>query len=212
VNPFLISNPFLKGDDSLLDSANDDDVCGWCVFDSVSTNSQEKTDDGFHGTFYTKHNSSLGVRLFFNICASYLKSKRKSDGNEGKDGGEADELKYEEPFGEYNCDMGCSEFIRSDYTSPNIILRHNSNDCGFAAVANEMTCVLQMRNVPFTGHDIDHYDPSEHQPTMTVVNVYQNWHKSMKAGGVKKFPCYVMKKSIYSLKPFWDQPMLDAES
>jgi hypothetical protein len=69
VNPFLISRPYLKGHDELADSAHDD-LCGWCIFDSISTNPKEKTDQGFGGTFFTKLDASLGVRLFLNICAS----------------------------------------------------------------------------------------------------------------------------------------------
>jgi hypothetical protein len=78
VNPFLISCPYLKGHDELADSAHDD-LCGWCIFDSISTNPKEKTDQGFGGTLFTKLDASLGVRLFLNICASYLKLKRNAD-------------------------------------------------------------------------------------------------------------------------------------
>jgi hypothetical protein len=189
VNPFLISDPFLKGDVEFASSLDDDSkddadvhLCGWCVFDSMSGNSQEKTDQWFHGTFYTQLDPSLGVRLFLNICTSYLKSRKSDENNEG----EADEFKYEEPFGDYSASdvvhPEVTEIFCLDYTSPNIILQQNSNDCGFASVANAIAFVLQMKTVPFTFSNLELYDPSEHQPTMSPVNVVANQQRSIMRG------------------------------
>jgi hypothetical protein len=178
VNPFLISGPFLKGDDETADNVSDedsldDDLCGWCVFDSLRSNSEEKSDQGFHGTFHTKLDPSLGVRLFLNLCASYLKSRKCEENNEG----EADEyeIDYEEPFGDFSSSkQRGDEFFRFDYTTPNIILQQNSDDCGFASVANAMAFVLHMRSVRFSDQNLDLYDPSEHEPTMSPVNIVTN--------------------------------------
>ena len=189
-------------------------MCGWCVFDSLSSNSEEKSDQGFHGTFYTKFDPSLGVRLFLNICASYLKLRKSEDNNEG----EADEyeFEYEEPFGDYSSSMQVTdEFLRFDYTTPNIILQQNSYDCGFASVANAMAFVLHMRSVRFIISNLELYDPSEHEPTMSPVNIVTNRRRSiMEEGGmqVKTSPPYVMKDGIHSLKPFWDKLMVDASA
>jgi hypothetical protein len=216
VNPFLTSGPFLKGDDESADNDSDEDsdrdLCGWCVFDSLSSHSEEKSVEGFHGTFHTKLHPSLGVRLFLNICASYLKFRKSQEKNEV----EADdcELEYEEPFGNYSSDeqFPAEYFFRLDYTSPNIILQQNSHDCGFACVANAMAFVLHMRSVRFSCSNLEEYDPSEHQPT---INPHGSKRKSIMAGymgGTRPHPRYVMKHGIYSLKPFWDKLMLDASA
>jgi hypothetical protein len=167
VNPFLTSGPFLKGDDESADydlpDDSDQDLCGWCLFDSLSSNdSDDKSSDGFHGTFYTTFPTSLGVRLFLNICASYLKLRKSEENYEG----EADEyeFEYEEPFGDYSSDTLNPNFIHLDYTSPNIILQQNSHDCGFASVANAIAFVLHTRSVRFSFSNLEMYDPDEHQP------------------------------------------------
>ena len=181
MNPFLISHPYLRGHDELPDSTNDD-LCGWCIFDSICTNRKEKTNQGFGGTLFTKLEASLGVRLFLNICASYLKLKRNADMNQV----EAPEFDYEEPFGNYRSNEVVPHFIRLDYKTPNIIHQQNSYDCGFAAVANAMAFVLSMRDVPFTYSDI--------------------------RVGVGQCTPYVMKHRNHRLNPFWHELMSDAKS
>jgi hypothetical protein len=106
-----------------------------------------------------KHAScGTGVRLFLNICASYLKVK-KSIGREEKindyqEINEADEewevkFVYEEPFGSFTTNLGTEEFPCFNFPFPSIIRQTNSFDCGLAVVANSMAFVKHLESVSF---------------------------------------------------------------
>ena len=103
-----------------------DDFVGWCVLNSTARQS-EKKQHGFLGTIHTKNAAWFGVQLFLNICASYLKAKRKKGPME---------LDYEEPFGKWQETKGTDEFPRFDFQCPSILSQPNAHDCGLAVVAN----------------------------------------------------------------------------
>jgi hypothetical protein len=101
VNPFLISDQYLAGGKqnkkqlSMAEQKKDtsEDFVGYCVLNSTQRPGETNA-RGFQGTYHTKYDdAAYGVRLFLNICASYLKAKRKFQGTI--------ELEYEEPFGEW---------------------------------------------------------------------------------------------------------------
>jgi hypothetical protein len=83
VNPFLVFDRYVAEDnDDVSDKAvfsDDEDFCGWCVLDSLGETAKLGKDNGFHGTCATINQASFGVRLFLNICASYLKAKRRNE-------------------------------------------------------------------------------------------------------------------------------------
>jgi hypothetical protein len=60
-------------------SSDDEDFCEWCVLDSLGSDQASK-ENGFKGTCSTKNMASHGVWLFLNICASYLKTKKRNEG------------------------------------------------------------------------------------------------------------------------------------
>jgi hypothetical protein len=57
----------------------DQTVPAWCLFNS-NVSGEDKDTSGFQATVHTKNKASLGVRLFLNICASYLKYKKENEG------------------------------------------------------------------------------------------------------------------------------------
>jgi hypothetical protein len=152
VNAFVVHERHLRSDDELyiheldLSESNNDDMAGWCVFNS-SMNTKGKRDEklGLQSTMWTKENASYAVRLFLNICSSYLKAKVDNDGN----GEEDKKFAYKEPFGHYNETRGIPEFSHLDYDSPSILFQTNGNDCGFAAIANAMAFILQNKDATF---------------------------------------------------------------
>jgi hypothetical protein len=82
------------------------------------------------------------VRLFLNICASFIKFKKDNEG----DVQALDDLhvfQYEEPFGDY-------QFPRIDLPSPSIIEQNNGFNCGLAAIANSMAFVKHYKDFLFT--------------------------------------------------------------
>jgi hypothetical protein len=151
VNPFLVLDQYLaegnenksgkgkKNGKSEKEEVSGDDFVGWCLLNSTQRPSETKQ-HGFQGTFHTKNNAAYGVRLFLNICASYLKAKRKKG---------PIELDYEEPFGEWQETKGTEEFPRFDFQCPSIVSQPNSHDCGLAVVANSMAIVKHLKEKQF---------------------------------------------------------------
>jgi hypothetical protein len=116
-----------------------DDFVGWCVLNSTARQS-EKKQHGFQGTIHTRNVACYGVRLFLNICASYLKARFKN--------GPA-ELAYDEPFGNWEENKGSEEFPRFDFQCPSILSQPNAHDCGLAVVANSMALVKHLKGKQF---------------------------------------------------------------
>ena len=116
-----------------------DDFVGWCVLNSTARQS-EKKQHGFQGTIHTRNIAWYGVRLFLNICASYLKARFKN--------GPA-ELAYDEPFGNWEENKGTEEFPRFDFQCPSILSQPNAHDCGLAVVANSMALVKHLKGKQF---------------------------------------------------------------
>jgi len=147
VNPFLVFDQYLaegKDDHGRHGVLGDEDFVGWCVFNS-NGRSNEREQDGFQGTMYTNNKASYGVWLFLNICASYLKAKKKNEG----DGRQADSFQLEEPFGPFTESNGTEGFPWFDYDCPSILQQSNSFDCGLAAVANSMAFVKHLKDLKF---------------------------------------------------------------
>jgi hypothetical protein len=116
INPFLVFDQYLaegKDDHGRHGAWGDEDFVGWCVFNS-NTRQEEREQDGFQGTMYTKNKASYGVQLFLNICALYLKAKKKNEG----DGRQQDSFHYEEPFGPFTESNGTEGFPQFDYDCP----------------------------------------------------------------------------------------------
>jgi hypothetical protein len=113
ISPFLVFDQYLaegKYGHGRHGASGDDDFVGWCVFNS-KRRSKEREQDGFQGTIYTKSDASYGVQLFLNICASYLKAKKKNEG----DGRQGDSFQYEDPFGPFTESNGTEGFPQFDY-------------------------------------------------------------------------------------------------
>jgi hypothetical protein len=84
-------------------------------------------DSGFQGTAFTKNKATLGVRLFLNICASFIKFKKDNKGDaQGLD--DLHVFQYEQPFSDYQDKMGTTNFPRIDLHSPSIIAQNNGFD------------------------------------------------------------------------------------
>jgi hypothetical protein len=93
--------------------------------------------NGFQGTCFTRNNASYGVRVFLNVCASYLKAKKKKE----KDGRPPNKFDYKEPFGRCTESLGTEGFAWFDFGTPSIIAKSTSYDCGLALVANSIAFV-----------------------------------------------------------------------
>jgi hypothetical protein len=90
-------------------------VGGASLTDSFGNTAQSSKEIGFMGTCYTTNKASYGVRLFLNICASYLKAKKRNDGyrrqqfrdlaeSDSRVNGEIEDKNtflYAEPFGSF---------------------------------------------------------------------------------------------------------------
>jgi hypothetical protein len=63
-------------------------------------------------------------------------------------------FQYEQPFGDYQDEMGTTNFPWIDFHSPSIIAQNNGFDCGLAAVANSMAFVEHDKDVVFTTKSI----------------------------------------------------------
>jgi hypothetical protein len=80
INPFLVFDHYLAEGKDYSDkhgALGDEDFAGWCVLNPNSI-AAERKGNGFQGqTVFTKNKASYGVRLFLNLCASYLKAKMR---------------------------------------------------------------------------------------------------------------------------------------
>jgi hypothetical protein len=77
INPFIVI-AVNKKTGAVYDSdlCNDDELmAGWCVMNS-NPSAGNVQDSGFQGTAFTKNKASFGVRIFLNICASYIKFRK----------------------------------------------------------------------------------------------------------------------------------------
>ena len=83
VNPFLVFDQYLsEGKDNCAERKNKakDEFCGWCILNSTARH-DEREQNGLQGTRHTRNNPAYGVRLFLNVCASYLKHKKENKGD-----------------------------------------------------------------------------------------------------------------------------------
>jgi hypothetical protein len=184
VNPFLVFDQYLaEGKDNVTEQKNkaQDEFCGWCVLNSTAR-VNEKEKNGFQGTLHTKNNASYGVRLFLNICASYLKHKKQSRGDESQQ----HNYDYEEPFGGFTQDVGTEEFPRFDYDGPAILWQSTQYDCGLAVVANSMAFVNHLKGKQFL-----------------KLNMKKQKRKEV---------FFVLKEETYSLQPFWKRVIREASN
>jgi hypothetical protein len=165
----VVANPFLVVAEGGTDGDDNDrdDFFGWCVLDSNSSHAASEL-DGFQGTVGSKNKASYGVRLFLNICASYLKAKKNNDGD-GRKLVSADENNptneaiqegksffYEEPFGSYKESLGTVQFPRFDFVCPSVIQQATSFNCGLAVVANSiMAFMIHLRETKFMRCDFE---------------------------------------------------------
>jgi hypothetical protein len=147
----------------------------------LSTRDNNDSGLGLQGTCFTKDNPSYGVRLFLNICSSYLKAKNENDGN----GPKADKFSYQEPFGPFQDSKGTDEFPHFDYKSPSILFQSNNNDCGLAAIANSMAFIIHNKDKWFI-------------------------KSNMSTGGKSEDVRYLLNDTQYGLKPFWKKLTKDA--
>jgi hypothetical protein len=151
VNPFLVFDEYMGGEHGKEPVSNKDgdmaveDFTGWCVLNSNANDGATKMKNGFSGSEAASSKPISRVRLFLNICASYLKAKRNNQGN----GRQAQGYIYEEPFGPFTDSKGTEEFPRFDFPGPSIVQQSTSNDCGLAVVANSMAVVNHLEHVPF---------------------------------------------------------------
>jgi hypothetical protein len=186
INPFLVVDVNKRTGAAYNSDLCDDDeiMAGWCVMNSnPSVGSVE--DSGFQGTAFTKNKATFGVRLFLNICASFIKFKKDNEG----DVQALDDLhvfQYEEPFGDYQDEMGTNNFPRIDLPSPTIIEQNNGFDCGLAAVANSMAFVKHHKDFLFTKG---------------------NLKRCVTTGSEVR---YEVAEDIFGMKSFFDRIMLDA--
>jgi hypothetical protein len=174
-----------KDDGGRTGVLGDDDFVGWCVFNS-NPRQQDESGNGLQGTMFTKNKASYGVRLFLNICASYLKAKKQHKG----DGRQKDNFHYDSPFGSFMEEKGTEGFPRFDYKCPSILGQSNAFNCGLAAVANSMAFVNHSKNVPFMKTNMERHEEKLHEGFYEVH--------------------FILKQEVYSLKYFWDKMMIDA--
>jgi hypothetical protein len=73
---------WLKGNSAEQKGLADEEFTGWCVLNSTERQN-EREQHGFQGTSFTsaRNKASYAVRLFLNICASYLKAKKNNEGD-----------------------------------------------------------------------------------------------------------------------------------
>jgi hypothetical protein len=183
VNPFLVFDRYLnKGKEGGgIGVLGDEDFAGWCVLNSTERPA-EKQQHGFQGTLHTRNNAAYGVRLFLNICASYLKAKNQNEG----EGRQQNKFHYEEPFGAFTEVLGTQEFPRFDYDCPAILQQDTGYDCGLAVVANSMAFVKHSKKLQFKKANM----------------------KRQKSNEVR----FLLDENTYSLKKFWDRLMKDASN
>jgi hypothetical protein len=97
-------------------------------------------------------------------------------------------FQYEEPFGDYQDEIGTTNFPRIDLHSPSIIAQNNAFDCGLAAVANSMAFVKHYKDVLFTRANLT-------RCVITGRDVH-----------------YEITEDIFGLKSYFDRIMLDAQN
>jgi hypothetical protein len=182
INPFLVYDHYLTKGLQALDE--EDDMVGWCLFNSNPHPMDRQDRDGYKGTFHSKNNAKFGMRLFLNICASFLKAKKDNDG----DASDLSTFQYDEPFGHFKDVKGTEDFPRFDYSEqcPSIIAQSNGYDCGLAVVANSMGFIKHLKDTKFRKSDM------------------------MKHVSENKGCCYLFDIKMHSLKPFWCRVMDDA--
>jgi hypothetical protein len=190
VNPFLVFDRYVAGEENedvsnkAAASSDDEDFCGWCVLDSLGDTAMPSKDKGFHGTCSTNNRASYGVRLFLNICASYLKAKKRDEDVSEEDN---NSFCYEEPFGSFDESGGTVEFPRFDFAFPSIIQQWNGYDCGLAVVANSVAFIIHLRHVKFMRSQMNLREQGQ---TQNVV--------------------FLLAEDVYSLHNFWQKLMDDA--
>ena len=135
-----------------------------CIVFNPNGNLEEREQNGFQGTVFTKNKASYGVRLFLNICASYLKAKKKNEG----DGRQQNNFVYEEPFGRFTESKGTEEFPQFDYLCPSIVQQSTSFDCGLAVVANSMAFVKHLKHVKFMKSNMERRENKLHEGSNKV--------------------------------------------
>jgi hypothetical protein len=185
----VVINPFLVVDvNKRTGAAYNSDLCiedeimaGWCDINS-NPSAVNVEDSGFQGTAFTKNKATFGVRLFLNICASFIKFKKDNEG----DAQVLDDL--HEPFGDYQDEISTTNFPRIDLPSPSIIAQNNGFDCGLAAVANSMAFVKHYKDVLFKK---------------------ANLKRCVTTGSEV---CYEVSEDIFGMKSFFDRIMLDAQN
>jgi hypothetical protein len=82
INPFLVVEVNKKTQAAYnSDLCNEDEIMsGWCVMNS-NPSAVNMEDSGFQGMAFTKNKATFGVRLFLNICASFIKFKKDNEGD-----------------------------------------------------------------------------------------------------------------------------------
>jgi hypothetical protein len=189
INPFLVVEVNKKtGAAYNSDLCNDNEIMsGWCFMNSnLSAVSVE--DSGFQRMAFTKNKATFGVQLFLKICASFIKFKKDNKGDaQGLD--DMHVFQYEEPFGNYQDEIGTTNSPRIDLHSPSIIAQNNGFDCGLAAVANSMAFVKHFKDVLFT----------------TKANLT----RCVTTGREVR---YEITEDIFGLKSYFDRIMLDAQN
>jgi hypothetical protein len=188
INPFLVVDVNKRTGAAYNSDLCDDDeiMSGWCVMSS-NPSAVSVEDSGFQGTAFTKNKAIFGVRLFFNICASFIKFKKDNEG----DTQALDDLhvfQYEQPFGDYQDKIGTTNFPRIDLLSPSIIAQNNGFNCGLAAAANSMAFLKHYKDVLFTK---------------------ANLKRCVTTGSEVR---YEVAEDIFVMKSFFDRIMLDAQN
>jgi hypothetical protein len=97
-------------------------------------------------------------------------------------------FQYEEPFGDYQDEIGTTNFPRIDLPSPSIIAQNNEFNCGLAAIANSMAFVKHYKDVLFTK---------------------ANLKRCVTTGSEVR---YEVAEDIFGMKSYFDRIMLDAQN
>jgi hypothetical protein len=119
INPFLVVDVNKKtGAAYNSDLCNDDEImAGWCVMNS-NPSAVNMADSGFQGTAFPKNKATFGARLFLNICASFLIKFKKDNEGDAQGLDDLHVFQYKQPFGDYQDEIGTTNFPRIDLLSP----------------------------------------------------------------------------------------------
>ena len=82
------------------------------------------------------------VRLFMNVCASYIHAINSPDQ-------QGSSYSYTEPFGPYQNPMGTTEFPWFDFETPLILKQFDGWNCGLACVVNAVAFVHHFEKIDF---------------------------------------------------------------